>query len=333
MQSQKVTFSTARRDDAIEDAFGAYHDLYSPVADAERLGDDFTASVTAYRLGGLLVFDRRLKSVAHVRNPRRVARNAFDHFTVQLSAAGSFRIATEAGEGEVGPGALALIDMTRAMRTEAVAVNLLTLSVPREHLDTVAGEARRLHGAVLPASRAGLLGDFVLSVLRCGHALTPTDGMRIERVTAELLGIALSDRSLDDRNLPHAAAEVLCRARAKRFIDSNLSCTPETVAAATGHSRSVLYRAFQPLGGLASYIQSRRLARLRHLLSAPEEMRQVSELASACGFVTASHAARAFRAAFDLSPRDYRAARVATISESFQGEAHQLLARWWSELR
>lgn len=333
MSSQKITFSTDRRGDVVEDAFGAYHDLYKPVADAERLGDDFSASVTAYRLGGLLVFDRRLRSVAHVRSPQRVARNAFDHFTLQLATEGSFRIATDAGERDVTPGALALVDMTRAMRTEAAAVNLLTLSVPREHLDDVAGEARRLHGAVLPAQRASLLGDFILSVLRSGDTLTPADGIRIERVTAELIGVALSGQALDNRNLSQTAGDFLCRTRAKRFIDANLACSPEDVAVATGHSRSVLYRAFQPLGGVASFIQSRRLARLRHLLTTPEEMRHISDLAFASGFSNPSHAARAFRATFDLSPSDYRDACIAALGETSRGEAHQLLAQWWGELR
>lgn len=333
MQAQKVTFSTERRNDTVEDAFAAYHDLYAPVADAERLAGRFSASVTAYRLGGLLVFDRRLRSVAHVRSPRRVARNAFDHFTVQLATRGSFLIATDAGERRVTPGALALVDMTRAMRTEAPAADLLTLSVPRERLDEVAGEAGRLHGAVLPASRAGLLRDFILSALRNDQALRPADGHRVERVITELLGVALSGQDLDHRSLPRSAGDVLCRARAKHFIDANLACTAEEVATATGHSRSVLYRAFQPLGGLATYIQSRRILRLRDLLNAPDESRQVSELAFACGFANASHAARAFRAAFDLTPRDYRAARVAGLGEGPQGEAHRVLARWWGELR
>jgi AraC-like DNA-binding protein len=333
MTSQRVTFSSSNGEDAFEDGFATYHDLYAPVADVTRLGDVFSAAVTAHRLDSILAFDRRLQNVSHHRCPRRVARNAFDHFTVQLALRGNFLIHTDAGERSVDRGALALVDMTRWMRTDTYDTNLLTLSVPRVYIESLVGNAERLHGAVLPASRTTLLSDFVLSFLRSQTELTSSDRSRVERVVTELLAIALSDRGLDPGSIPEAASEVIARTHAKRFIDANLHCTPDDVAQGIGRSRSVLYRAFQPLGGLSSYIQGRRLLRLRSLLLDVQEARQISELAAVCGFSSVSHCVRAFKSRFGLSPGEYRAVRAGAFYAAAQEEAHEVFAQWWGGLR
>jgi AraC-like DNA-binding protein len=334
MAVQQVSFAAIGRPSTADDSFAAYHDLYAPVADVVRLEGAFSVKVAAHRIGEILAFDRQLKGVGHSRSPKRVAQNAFDHFTVQLALRGSFQISTEAGNRIVEQGALALIDMTRWMRTDAPDANILTLSIPRERLDALMGDAGRLHGVILPANRAILLSEFVLSFLRNEAKLNASDRSRVERVTTELLAIALSDRSDMPSAAPEAAGDVLCRTRAKKFIDANLACTPEDVGRAIGRSRSALYRAFHPVGGLAAYIQTRRLVRLRAMLVAPGETRRISELAAAAGFSSDSHCARVFKASFGLSPSEYRLARTEALqADERSGAAHQVLAQWWGDLR
>lgn len=334
MAQRRVTFSTAPGPTSNDAEFAAYHDLYAPVADVVRLDADFSVAVEAHRLGEILAFDRKLRSVSHARSPKRAARNGFDHFTVQLTLRGAFRIATAQGERDVEPGALALVDMTQWMRTDAKDAEILTLSVPREHIDA-AGEAGRLHGAVPPPDRAVLLKDFVLSCLRNETLLTPADLPRIERVTTDLLALALSDRSLPEQAQPQAAADIVCRSRAKAFIDRHLGVTPEELARAVGRSRSGLYRAFEPVGGVAAFIQARRLARLQRLLSRADDARRISEMIFDCGFASDSHATRLFKARFGLTPRAYRATRLDALAarDPALGSASEVFADWWASLR
>src|SRR5690606_2791364 len=81
------------------------------------------------------------------------------------------------------------------------------------------------------------------------------------------------------------------RERARRYIEKNLSSTSlglDTVSRAIGVSRSSLYMIFQPLGGVAKYIQSRRLAHLRAALARPLETRSVVQLCYESGFTSES---------------------------------------------
>jgi AraC-like DNA-binding protein len=96
--------------------------------------------------------------------------------------------------------------------------------------------------------------------------------------------------------------------RAARLIDSNLAepLTPEKLQSALNLSRSSLYRAFEPLGGVAFFIRDRRLARIHAMVSAGERA-TVSQLAGTFGFASAAQLTRAFTAHFGYSVSELRA--------------------------
>jgi AraC-like DNA-binding protein len=308
--------------------FEAYHDLYAPVADVARL-DGFGIEVSARRLDDVLMFDRRLRGVRHIRGAKRAARNGFDHFTAQIAAGGDMLVATGDGERRLARGEIALIDMRRPMATETRDARIVTLSIPRRRMEDAAHDVDRLHGAVLPRERAALLVDFVGSVLRRSAAPSRADGPRIARVMVELLAVGLQGQARDGASR-EAAADALCRERARRFIDENPAADPDAVAQALGRSRSALYRAFQPVGGVAAYIRGRRIARLRSLLADPTETRRIGELAYLCGFAGDSQCARAFRDEHGVSPAEFRAAcrDCETAPRRETG-----FEAWWRDLR
>ncbi|TGD96022.1 helix-turn-helix domain-containing protein [Methylobacterium nonmethylotrophicum] len=309
--------------------FEAYHDLYATVADAARLDGAFAVAVTAQRLDTLILFDRRLQGVAHVRSPRRVIRNGFDHFTAQLVLDGALAVDTPEGGRTVGPGEIALIDMSRPMETRAGRARVLTLSVPRAAIEATVTEPGRLHGAVLPQDRSRLLARFLASLRDDLHLYGPGDRQRLARATADLLGLALAGHAPEGADAVQMAAAAACRRRARQYIDAHPAATPEAVAAGIGVSRSVLYRAFAPSGGVARYIRARRLVRLRALLAQPDETARIADLAYRCGFTSESDCSRAFRAAHGVAPREYR--RLSR--EERDAPARQSFAGWWNDLR
>jgi AraC-like DNA-binding protein len=102
--------------------------------------------------------------------------------------------------------------------------------------------------------------------------------------------------------------------RARRHIEARLDdpgLTPASVCVAAGTSRSSLYGLFRRWGGVARYIQERRLRRIHAALRDPGERRGISQLAYAYGFTSAAHFSRAFRGLFGCAPRDVRDAALA----------------------
>ena len=95
-----------------------------------------------------------------------------------------------------------------------------------------------------------------------------------------------------------------------RFVEANLGARDlgvDKLATTFGLSRASLYRLFEPVGGVASYIRTRRLARARQELTAPGlEDRRIGPIAYRAGFQSIPAFNRAFRAAYGQTPRSAR---------------------------
>ena len=86
-----------------------------------------------------------------------------------------------------------------------------------------------------------------------------------------------------------------------RLLDPELCA--DTLMVALGLSRSSLYRAFRPVGGVQAYIRQRRLENARDVLAARVGARPtVGEVAHTHGFASDSHFSRAFRKTFGYPP-------------------------------
>lgn len=91
----------------------------------------------------------------------------------------------------------------------------------------------------------------------------------------------------------------------ERLLDPDLGA--ESLMTALGLSRSSLYRAFRPVGGVQAYIRQRRLENARDVLAARTGPRPtVGEVAHSHGFASDSHFSRAFRKVFGYPPGSSR---------------------------
>ncbi len=312
-QDDRVQDDRVQDDRAHDDAFEAYRALYSGGADVERLADpsggSFTGrlrtEVVAHRLPRMLLFDRRLAGVSHARAPRRVARDGFDHVTLHLVLSGSMMLEVPGAIRRVEAGSLALFDLTRPQRTWTEGARIVTAAIARDRFDAAALDGLDLHGLVLGPREAGLVIDFARSLAAHAVALTPEIAAAATESLCLMLGATLA--TLRDRHAPLAppVAGSRARARALAYIERHLAdrdLTTAAIAAGAGVSRSVLYRLFEPVGGVARFVQQQRIARLRRALSRADEERSIDELASAAGFTSPSHAGRLFRDAFGIPP-------------------------------
>jgi AraC-like DNA-binding protein len=110
----------------------------------------------------------------------------------------------------------------------------------------------------------------------------------------------------------HAGTADLLRTQIKAYIDANLTdpgLCPEGVARRHYISRSYLDKLFAGEGtSVWESIKAKRLDRCRRdLLDPALDGDSIFEIALRWGFVSAPHFSRAFRAAYGVSPRDFRA--------------------------
>ena len=142
----------------------------------------------------------------------------------------------------------------------------------------------------------------------------PTAPAETEDAAVVIDAILLMTRQVWDRptatdapGWAHGDAE---RVEAARLVDARLldpDLCAETLRTALGLSRSSLYRAFRPVGGVQAYIRQRRLENARDVLAERAGPRPtVSEVAHSHGFASDSHFSRAFRKMFGYPPGSSR---------------------------
>lgn len=193
--------------------------------------------------------------------------------------------------------------------------HILSLFLPR---DAFRSEAQAFDAAPvrLPhAGMAGLIGDLMLSLDDKLAALPP--GGR-KGVSAALRSMVAACISPSPEHLERAEGVLMyaVREKAARIVRRNLATPglgPAMIAAALGISRSSLYRAFEPHGGVAAYIQRERLDEAYRRLSIPGQRGTISALAWELGYPDPSTFTRAFRRRFGHAPRDLVGPRTETL--------------------
>lgn len=235
------------------------------------------------------------------------------------------------------PGDVAVYGTTRPQRTVVERAHYIALTLPRDVVEAALPGARALHGTILPRAAAGLLGDFIRSLVRNAPAMGADSASRGGAIVAELLAGVAGDTGAGRRGVRGVEeAEgglALQRARGEAYIDANLhdrDLDADRVAAALGLSRATLYRAFAPVDGVARQILRRRLNRLRAALSLAGETRSVGALGFDLGFASESHCSRAFKAAFGVTPGQFRA-EARRASPPRDGATGGLVA-WYHDL-
>ncbi|MCZ9350704.1 helix-turn-helix transcriptional regulator [Streptomyces mutabilis] len=150
-------------------------------------------------------------------------------------------------------------------------------------------------------------------------AYRPSDAPRHNSVLVDLVAGLISHELDAEAALPPETRIRNLVLTIRSFILHNLHdprLTPQTVAAAHHISSRHLHRLFQQEGvTVAALIRHRRLDKARRDLVDPALLDTPGQtIAARCGFTTSAHFSRAFRAAYGISPSEYRKAGLSTDS-------------------
>jgi AraC-like DNA-binding protein len=301
-----------------EDRFEAWRSGISVLFDVAPLTqsaplEDFQARVEAVHLGQLLLGDLRFGAQRFARNQARAAQDGLDHYLVQWYRDGGF-IGQHSDQDDlrVRAGDVVVFDMARTQQTVAQGSRVLSLIVPRALGDEAFAGGANPHGTVLRSD--SIFGGLLADHLNALHRRLPSIGMDqaddVVRATTHMLAACIRP---SQRTLAEARAEVhaVTLERIQRHIGRHLGdpLAPEALCRTFGISRHRLYQLFEPLGGVARYVQQRRLQRAFQMLSNPAYRHlRVSDVATRLGFTSEAHFSRTFRHTFGHTPSDVRAA-------------------------
>jgi AraC-like DNA-binding protein len=265
-----------------------------------------------------------------VRSARKARRDGLDHYVIELYTRGGNVGETPAGSFEADTGTVNVTDMARPLTVVSGDARSLTLTVPRALLDAHLPDNTGLHGLVLAGGPGGFLADYLMLLHRQLPRLGEADAAWLSRGTVAMVAACLAP-SMTPPEEALAAVDAVLLGRVERFVESMLGdpqLSVQHVCAALGVSRSRLYRLFEPHGGVAQYIQSRRLARIRAALLDPQDRRRISDLAYTYGFVSAAHFSRCFRRQFGYSPSEARDLAGVDRCDSPGPSCDRLFANW-----
>lgn len=324
--SEMFSFDSDEHDP--DEAFALYRDLYAGGSDVEPTADPFFARVRSWRLDRTLLFAREYGGVRHQRR-ERVDEDGFNHLVLHHVVAGELMGGAYANPVRVEAGETLLLDTRQTMETGARSVSLITVSLARDAARAATGNPAELHGHRLEAESGALLSAFLRALVGQAPDLPPGARSTMTRVLVDLLAVAINPVAIAARSDFHRL-EYVRREAAQRLIDARLQdrdFSVHEITRETGVSRASLYRLFEAQGGVARFIQLRRLQHLRDRLDDRAfDGVSLAELAPTSGFSGESHASRLFKQAFGITPGAYRAASI----QGAQTPAVDLMVRRWA---
>ncbi len=231
-------------------------------------------------------------------------------------------------------GRIRILDMARPYDMTTGAYKYLYVIIPRALLEGC--EGLDCHGVMIaedsPSGR--LLEAYIRTLGDVIDRMTVHEAETAAKALVALIGgaiLAHAEPAADDMR----PVEKMLLAQGRRFVEQHLGdadLSPETIRRHLNVSRSLLYKVFEPLGGVSAFIQARRLDQaFDAILHDRAEQHTLGEIAYRHGFRSDAHFSRAFRTRFGVTP-----GRLRRVGEAARQEGLSALERpddVWAWLR
>lgn len=280
-----------------------------PVFDTQPLGA-FHNRADSFRLRDVVVHVSDMAGQVYRRDPVHVRKDGFDQLLVTIPVSGTMSGDSDGRSVRSGRGMLAVTDLTRPHRHVSSDSRTIMLTIPRAAAMAAHFDIDTLHGFAADGAAVNLLRAHVEMIHENASRLTADQAATLGESVMLLLRMALRGGGglAPEGAVPDEEAQGLLW-RARHVIGQNLGSPALNVkwlCRELNVSRSVLYRLFEPLGGVADYIRGKRLAAARDYLGDIRVHDSIAGIAERFGFADPAHFSRAFRAQFGSSPRAFR---------------------------
>jgi len=263
--------------------------------------------VHQYYLGRLMLSEMRLVHQRSRRDAEWIRRNDIGHVLMQAFISGGADSLHGGRQYTATTDGIVVANMAYEIDALITDSHILTLVVPpvviAEHLPAL----RDARGPLFaPGAIAGkVFADFLISLRQNLAGATMADAPAL---TDGAIGLLAALLAKEDTSSAEARRGVLMAVQ--RHIDRQLGdfdLGVDSLCAEFGLSRASLFRLFEELGGVRSYIQRRRLmACFRALCEPRNRTRHIFDIALDCGLANPSHLSALFRRHFGMSPREVR---------------------------
>lgn len=291
----------------------AVSESFVPLQVTSPLADSFRGMIKAASIDEVHVTDVRAMEHVVERTPELIARSDRAYFKLSLMLSGTGLLIQDDREAVLQPGDLAVYDTNRPYSLVFGADFRTMVVMFPKHLVGLPPEMMAQLTAVRISGHEGLGAVIVPYLTQLAGNLEHLSGATGARLTQSAMDLVttLFTHELDldtTSNDPHRAL----MQRIHAHIDRNLASadlSPTSIAAAHFISTRHLHGLFQEQGtSVSTWIRIRRLERCRRDLVNPLFAdRPVSAIAARWGFVDAAHFSRTFKAAYEISPSEFRA--------------------------
>jgi AraC-like DNA-binding protein len=306
---QPVVFTTdgeqpSRRFDAWRSHYESFN--YIDIDPQDCAG--FTAKNEIWSLGDIALSRNIGPRNVFTRTTRHVRRDSIDHWVIRVASMGVTRYQTDSCSFVTRPNLPFVFSLADASLSERSHADWLSLYIPRDSFPEIAATLDQIGMGPLNTPMASLLAEYLMLLEKQMKTMTAADVPALVDATRAMVSACLA-RSVDSRTSPLSTVEIARRDRIRQIIANQLGLPdfgPEQLCELAGVSRSQLYRMFEPHGGVARYIQQRRLRTAHALLSNPGDRNNIRAIAEQVGFSDMSAFSRAFRREFRYSPSEAR---------------------------
>ena len=237
-------------------------------------------------------------------------------FSVSAVIEGSFTYRSDAGHGLLYPGALLLGNNGSCFEcghAHGIGDRCISLNVHEEQFSEIAASAAstsrfRFSATSLPPSPRALPVIAHMEALSCAPSSLRSDELTL-RIVGRVIALMTGDRQIPAAPTGRETRRVV---EAIRLVEYDVARPLElkAMAAVAGMSKYHFLRVFRRLTGVTphQYVISARLRRAA--LALASSRRPVIAVALDSGFADLSTFNKTFRAAFGLTPTQYRASRI-----------------------
>ena len=277
--------------------------------------ESFQALVDAWFLGDMVVSTNQLPALRFHRTREKAAADGTDQLSLNMLRRGTWIGELDGRPMSAGPGQIVMFDLTRPTDVFCSANENITLRIARAPI-VAAVPGLDLHGFKFDGPIGRVLADHLMLLVRRLPELPQSEAAATVNATVSLIASCVASSEAPQHDVP--LKDMQTRHRVFRYVDEHIA-TPDLTAATIGRqlgmSRSVLYRAFEPLGGIAQYVRARRLEAAHVQLESPNAASRISDIAKNFGFASDTQFSRAFRNRYGYNPRSARNGKVNGLNE------------------